>query len=109
LLLGADDVHRVLEGTPAPFSPASLEKRGALNHFEPAGSLVSSAQHRRARRPLNDQALESSRPVHSHAEAMTDAIRREVAALLGHADFTGTLEWDAFATAWWRIVRQIVL
>ncbi|MFC7375512.1 cytochrome P450 [Brachybacterium sp. GCM10030268] len=109
LVLAPADVHRVLDGTPEPFTPATLEKRGALNHFEPESSLVSSAQERRARRPLNEEVLESSRPVHSHAEVMTAAIEREVTSLLGHADFTGTLDWDGFATAWWRIVRQIVL
>src|SRR5690625_3995660 len=33
ILLDPDDVHRVLNDTPDPFSPASLEKRGALNYF----------------------------------------------------------------------------
>lgn len=40
---------------------------------------------------------------------MTAAIEEEVSSLLGHADFTGALDWDGFATAWWRIVRRIVL
>lgn len=109
LLLDPGDVHRVLEGTPEPFTPATLEKRGALNHFEPDSVLVSSAQKRLARRPLNEQALETGNVIHSHADAMTGAIQREVALLLGHAEFTGTLDWDGFITAWWRIVRQIVL
>lgn len=100
LLLDPGDVHRVLEGTPEPFTPATLEKRGALNHFEPDSALVSSAQKRLAHRPLNEKALETGTVVHSHAEAMTGAIEREVASLLGHADFTGTLDWDGFITAW---------
>jgi len=41
ILLAPDDVHRVLSETPEPFSPASMEKRGALNHFQPEGVLVS--------------------------------------------------------------------
>lgn len=41
LLLDPEDVHRVLNGSPEPFTPASLEKRGALGHFQPAGVLVS--------------------------------------------------------------------
>lgn len=109
LLLDPADVGRVLDGTPAPFTPATLEKRGALNHFEPEQALVSDAQKRLARRPLNERVLETSRPVHSHASTMTAAIEVEVAGLLGHADFTGGLDWDGFATAWWRIVRRIVL
>lgn len=109
LLLDPADVHRVLDGTPEPFTPATLEKRGALNHFEPDSVLISSAQKRLARRPLNEHVLETERPVHSHAEAMTAAIQQEVTSLLGHTDFTGTLDWDGFITAWWRIVRRIVL
>lgn len=53
--------------------------------------------------------LETGRPVHRHAEQMTAVIAEEVAALLGHADFTGTLDWDGFAVMWQRMVRRIVL
>ncbi|GAA1660298.1 cytochrome P450 [Citricoccus zhacaiensis] len=109
LLLDPEDVHRVLNEGPEPFSQATLEKRGALNHFEPGSSLVSSAQQRLSRRPFNEQVLETDRPVHSHAEQMTAIITEEVEALLGHADFTGTLDWDGFAVMWGRMVRRIVL
>lgn len=109
LLLDPEDVHRVLNEGPEPFSPASLEKRGALNHFEPGSSLVSTPQQRLTRRPLNERVLEADRPVHRHAEQMTAVIAEEVSALLGHADFTGTLDWDAFAVMWQRMVRRIVL
>ncbi|XKH57370.1 cytochrome P450 [Citricoccus nitrophenolicus] len=109
LLLDPEDVHRVLNGSPEPFSPATLEKRGALNHFEPGSSLVSSAQQRLSRRPFNEQVLETERPAHSHAEQMNAIITEEVEALLGQADFTGTLDWDGFAVMWGRMVRRIVL
>ncbi|NUL45753.1 cytochrome P450 [Cellulosimicrobium funkei] len=109
LLLDPADVHRVLNGSPEPFSPATLEKRGALNHFEPGNALVSSPQQRRSRRPFNEQVLETERPLHSHSEQMRAIIAEEVEALLGHADFTGTLDWDGFAVMWGRMVRRIVL
>lgn len=109
LLLDPDDVHRVLNGTSEPFSPASLEKRGALNHFQPAGALVSSVKARKKRRPFNEAALQSGKTVHSHAGAMTQAVRQEVDALRGHLQFQGTLDWEAFHLMWWRIVRRIVL
>ncbi|GAA1128222.1 cytochrome P450 [Citricoccus alkalitolerans] len=109
LLLDPEDVHRVLNGSPEPFSPAMLEKRGALNHFEPGNALVSSPRQRLSRRPFNEQVLETERPVHSHAEQMGAIITEEVEALLGHADFTGTLDWDGFAVMWGRMVRRIVL
>lgn len=109
ILLDPDDVHRVLNESPEPFSPASMEKRGALNHFQPSGALVSNPEQRQARRPFNEEALEAGNTVHSHAEAMTRAIREEVAALRGHLDFTGSIEWKAFSQMWWRIVRRITL
>ena len=109
ILLDPDDVHRVLNDTPDPFSPASLEKRGALNHFQPSGVLVSNPQQRQQRRPFNEAALEAGQTVHSHAETMTRAIREEVDALRGHLDFTETLGWEAFSQMWWRIVRRITL
>lgn len=109
LLLNPDDVHRVLNETPDPFRPASLEKRGALNHFQPAGLLVSSPQARQDRRPFNETVLEAGQTLHSHADVMTRAITEEAEALRGHLDFTQTLEWDAFSQTWWRIVRRITL
>lgn len=109
LILDPSDVHRVLDGSPTPFSPATWEKRGALNHFEPAGSLISSPEQRLSRRPLNERLLETARPVHSHAGSMMAVIEQEIAMLLGHADFTGALDWDSFEVAWWRIIRQVVL
>ncbi|MDN6457389.1 MAG: cytochrome P450 [Yaniella sp.] len=109
LLLDPADVHRVLNETPDPFSPASLEKRGALNHFQPGGALVSSVNARKKRRPFNEAVLQTGRTVHSHADAMTNAIREEVDSLRGHIEFNGALDWDAFSLMWWRIVRRVVL
>ncbi|WP_210417242.1 hypothetical protein [Citricoccus sp. SGAir0253] len=40
---------------------------------------------------------------------MTEVITEEVAALLGHVDFIGTLDWEAFAVMWERLVRRNVL
>ena len=37
-----DDVRRLLQDSPEPFSPATKEKRGALAHFQPEGVLISS-------------------------------------------------------------------
>ncbi len=109
LVLEPGDVHRVLNGSPEPFAPATSEKRGALNHFQPEGVLASSTEARADRRPLNEAALETGQTVHRHADAMTAAVEEEVDALLGHVSFTGALHWDAFAVTWWRIVRRVVL
>lgn len=109
LVLEPQDVRRVLDGSPRPFATSSREKRGALGHFQPGGVLVSSPEERRHRRPFNEEVLQAGRPVHDHGERMGAVVREEIEVLLGHVDFAGELTWDAFAVAWWRIVRRIVL
>ncbi|WP_153393982.1 cytochrome P450 [Ornithinicoccus halotolerans] len=109
LLLEPADVHRVLHAPTDEFSPATREKRGALGHFQPDGVLVSSPEERLQRRPFNEEVLQTGRTVHSHGEAMTIAVREEVAALLGHLDFAGSLDWPAFHLMFWRVIRRVVL
>lgn len=109
LVLDPNDVYRILHETPEPFRPASLEKRGALNHFQPAGVLVSSPEARQQRRPLNEAVLESGQTLHSHAASMTAAITEEIEALRGHLEFSQLLDWEAFSQTWWRIIRRITL
>ena len=110
LLLDPEDVHRVLNGSPEPFTPASLEKRGALGHFQPAGVLVSGPADRLLRRPFNEAVLQPGPSVHPVVGVrMAQVVAEEVDALLGQVDFAGELAWDAFARTWWRIVRRVVL
>lgn len=108
-LLEPDQVHRVLNESPDPFATATREKRGALGHFQPGGVLISSPEERAVRKPFNDAVLQAGRTVHQHGAHMTAAVRQEMASLLGHARFTGTLDWDAFTTAWHRMIRRVVL
>ena len=109
MVLDPEDVHRVLDQTPVPFTPASLEKRGALGHFQPEGSLVSTPQQRLHRRPFNEAVLGTGQTLHEQVDHMVRAVEEEVDALLGQVDFSGTLDWAPFATTWWRIVRRVVL
>ncbi|ROR72528.1 cytochrome P450 [Bogoriella caseilytica] len=109
LVLDPDDVHHILNNTPEPFRPDTKEKRGALEHFQPEGVLISTPEERLKRRPLNEAALQTRQPVHDHAATMSAAIEAETEALLGHVDFAGGLSWRPFAIAWWRMVRQITL
>lgn len=108
-LLEPHQVHRVLNQSPEPFTPATREKRGALGHFQPEGVLISSPEERAVRRPFNADVLQPRRRVHTHGREMTQVVRAEMNALLGDARFTGTLDWDGFVTAWQRMVRRIVL
>jgi cytochrome P450 len=108
-VLDADDVHRVLNGSPEPFRLDTREKRGALQHFQPEGVLVSTPEERTARRPFNEAVLETGAPIHHLAPAMTAAVEQECAQLLGSVERTGVLEWHDFAAAWMRVVRRVVL
>jgi hypothetical protein len=103
LVLAPDHVHRLLEQTPEPFSAATTEKVGALRHFQPHAVLITDPPLREPRRLLNEQALDTHRPVHRHADKMIDVISMELDGL------DGTLGWTGFREIWSRIVRRIVL
>ncbi|WP_433802138.1 cytochrome P450 [Actinomycetospora sp. CA-084318] len=106
LVLDAEDVHRVLDGTPDPFTPANAEKRAALGQFQPHGVLVSRGSERASRRRINEHALDTGHPVHGDAEAIVAAVHDEVGGLLARTD---DLTWTAAQQAWRRAVRRVVL
>lgn len=103
LVLDPDDVHRLLDNTPEPFSAATKEKAAALRHFQPHAVLVTDPPLRASRRAMNEHALDTHQPVHRHADAMLAAITDEFGTL------RGTLGWDDFRDRWSRLVRRIVL
>jgi cytochrome P450 len=103
LVLAAEDVPRVLDGSPDPFAPDNREKRAALGHFQPHGVLISHGRERAERRAFNERVLEPGRPVHELGDAFGAKVAEEVAAL------PAELGWDAFARGWWRLVRRVVL
>ncbi|TVT05963.1 cytochrome P450 [Amycolatopsis bartoniae] len=105
LVLSADEVGHVLAESPEPFSPANLEKRRALDKFQPHGVLISEGGARARRREFNEKALETPQPLHHLTPLVIERVRQEVAAL----PTSGVLDWDQYATVWWRIVRRIVL
>ena len=108
LVLSPEGVQQVLDGSPEPFAVANREKRGALSHFQPHGVLVSHGQLRADRRQVNEAVLDSHRPVHRLAEAITAKVLDEARPLVPDGS-SGSLAWDEFAVAWWRAVRRVVL
>ncbi|MFD7025565.1 cytochrome P450 [Promicromonospora sukumoe] len=104
-----DDVRRVLDGTPEPFTPATKEKRAALAHFQPEGLLISSAADRARRRPFNEAVLQADQPVHGDAEPMVRAVERAAATLASAIRGTGRLDATTFADTWWQIVLEVTL
>jgi cytochrome P450 len=109
LPLHPDDVHRVLRDSPEPFAPATREKRGALNRFQPHGVLVSHGQVRAERRRFVEEVLDTGHPVHRLAEPFTAVAEDEAGLLREQVRRSGVLDWEQFGTAWRRTVRRIVL
>lgn len=108
LILAPEHVHRVLEGSPKPFSTASSEKRAALSHFEPKGALISSGPERADRRRYNEQVLDSERPQHRMAEHFVRVVHEEADHLLAGARRRGELTWEVFSDSWFKMVRRVV-
>jgi len=109
LVLTSADARSVLDATPDPFTPATLEKRAALSRFEPHGVLISPAQLRPPRRAFNEQALETGHPVHSFGAALAARIDSEVDGMVRRADAGGELSWSEFQRTFNRVVRGVVL
>lgn len=101
----AEDAGRVLAATPDPFTPATLEKRGALGHFQPHGVLITKGPERAARRTFTEAVLEPSRPLHALAPRFVTVVREESQRMLEG----GELDWDRFAESTWYAIRRIVL
>lgn len=108
-VLDAEDALRVLEGSPDPFATATREKRGALDHFQPEGVLVSHGPEREDRRRFNEAVLQADEPVHGMAEPILAKVVEEADALADDIRRTGRLTWDDYIVAWWRMVRRVVL
>jgi cytochrome P450 len=108
VILSPDHVHDVLEGSPEPFATAAAEKRAALAHFQPEGVLISHGPDRADRRRFNEAVLDVDRPMHRLAERFVVVVDEEADVLLAEARRRATLDWDAFADAWFRIVRRVV-
>lgn len=104
-----DDVRRLLEGSPEPFTPATKEKRAALAHFQPDGVLISSTAERWHRRPFNEKVLQTDQPVHDDGAAVVDSVHRGSADLARQLGETGRFDAATFADAWWGTVLEVVL
>ncbi|HEY2700749.1 MAG TPA: cytochrome P450 [Pseudonocardiaceae bacterium] len=103
LPLSADDVGRVLAGTPDPFSASTTEKRAALAHFQPHGVLISRGEARAERRAFNEHVLRPDLALHHLAPGIVDVVREEAV----HLD--GQLDWSRFTAAWWSVIRRVTL
>ncbi|AXV17738.1 cytochrome (plasmid) [Neorhizobium sp. SOG26] len=108
LLLDPRDVELVLSQSPEPFSPATKEKRAALNHLEPGNVLISNPPRRVQTRPYHEAALATSERHHPLACRFQTVIDEEIERIISTHE-RQELNWPLFATAWFKIVRRLAL
>ncbi|MBG6225640.1 cytochrome P450 [Arthrobacter sp. CAN_A2] len=108
IVLAPGDANTVLAQSPEPFTPASSEKRAALSHFEPSNVLITRGPLRTVRRALQEQVLDTDHPVHHLADRFVPVVEDEMRQLLTEAARSGSLPWDDFLDAWYRVVRRVV-
>jgi len=109
VVLDPQHAQRVLDASPAPFSPASTEKRGALAHFEPKAVLLSEGAERADRRPFNEAVLDTAHPMHRMAASFLPLIEEEAARILAAAREKGELDWEIWSQGWYCLIRRVVL
>jgi Cytochrome P450 len=109
VVLAEDDVARVLDESPEPFTPANKEKRGALSGFQPHGVLISRGKIRSARRTVNEAALDTHRPLHHLAGTFTEVVTDEFTREVDRASHAGTMDAADFTVRWWQVVRRVTL
>jgi cytochrome P450 len=109
LVLGPDDVHAVLRGSPEPFASATQEKQGAMDQLQPHGVLISHGRVREERRAVNETVLDTAQPVHRLAPSVVAVVREEARAVAERAGAHGQLDWDTFSAGWRRMFRRVVL
>ncbi|WP_043445629.1 cytochrome P450 [Arthrobacter sp. L77] len=108
IVLAPGDANTVLAQSPEPFTPASSEKRAALSHFQPANVLITRGPLRTVRRALQEQVLDTDHPVHHLADRFVPVVEEEMRQVLAEAVRSGSLPWDDFLDAWYRVVRRVV-
>ena len=108
VVLAPAHVQRVLDESPEPFAVATTEKRAVLSHFQPKGVILSHGPARADRRRFNEAVLDTPRPVHHLHDHFVPIVHEEAERLIATARASGDLGWDAFADAWFRVVRRVV-
>ncbi|OMC09039.1 cytochrome [Mycolicibacterium fortuitum] len=109
VVLDPEDVRQVLQEAPVPFHPANLEKRKALQWFQPHGVLISQGSIREPRRAFNEAALDTASEMHRLAGSFVEAIADESGKLIAEASDRGHLDSSMYMKSWWRMVRRLTL
>ena len=107
IIVDPDDARRVLDGTPAPFAIANLEKRAALRQFQPHNSLISDLPERVPRRRFQEHALQSEQVFHDVAADVQRIVEQEIDAFATLVSSMGRIDWEDLVPCWYRIVRRV--
>jgi cytochrome P450 len=107
LVLSADDVRRVLAGSPQPFASDPESKRKGMVVFQPDALTISRGELWENRRRFTEAVLDTGRPIHRLAGQFRAVIHEEGAAMLGAAG--AELDWDRWHLTLRRITRRVVL
>ena len=108
LVLSEQDVRRLLEETPEPFSPGGREKTGALAHFQPHGVLVSDHADRPRRRAANEAALVPGQTIHPDGDVLAAHADEEALALALALRGGDELDWSRFSRSFHAMARRVV-
>lgn len=109
IIVDPDDARRVLDGTPAPFAIANLEKRAALRQFQPHNSLISDPPERGPRREFQEHALQSEQVFHDVAADVQRIVEQEIEGFAALVSSMHQIDWEDLVPCWYRIVRRVVL
>jgi len=109
IIVDPDDARRVLDGTPAPFAIANLEKQAALRQFQPHNSLISDPPERERRRRFQEHALQSEQVFHDVAADVQRIVEQEIEGFAALVASMGRIDWADWVPCWYRIVRRVVL
>ncbi|TNY36346.1 cytochrome P450 [Thermomonospora catenispora] len=109
LVLTPDDAHRVLTAS-AEFAPTDLTGEGGIpRHLLPHRVPAPPGEDAARRRGLDEEVLDAHQQVHRAAGPMMLRIQQEAARLLETVAADGELTWGAYAAAYRRLARRLVL
>ena len=105
LVLGRDEVRRVLDNSPTIYADGQ-QKRDGMRVFQPNAVTISRGEEWRDRRGFNETVLDFGAPVHRYAEAILAAVREEMGAELGAG--RSSWVWEDFDHLFARLTRRVI-
>jgi cytochrome P450 len=106
LVLGAEEIRRVLGGSPEPYAADPPPKQKGMSHFQPEALTISRQPEWEPRRKFAESVLQTSAPVHGLGDRFAAVCAEETARLLeGRTE----LDFDPLNLAVRRVTRRIVL